>query len=122
MKKIKVILTSVFVMVFIAGFTVQIAGQSDSATSKTESVKVLGNCDMCKARIEKAAKIDGVIKAEWNKDSKMLTLVYNPGKVTSEAVQKRIAAVGHDTEKLRQMIRFTATCRDAANTDNLKMR
>jgi mercuric ion binding protein len=101
MKTIKVILTSVFVMVFIAGFTVQIAGQSDSATSKTESVKVLGNCDMCKARIEKAAKIDGVIKAEWNKDSKMLTLVYNPGKVTSEAVQKRIAAVGHDTEKFK---------------------
>jgi copper chaperone CopZ len=74
---------------------------SKMATTKTESIKVSGNCDLCKARIEKAAKVDGVSKAEWNKDTKILTLVYNSAVVTSDAVQKKIAAVGHDTEKFK---------------------
>lgn len=69
--------------------------------SKTEIVKVQGNCGMCKAKIEKAAKVDGVSKAEWNQDTKKLTLVYDPSKVTSDAVQKKIAAVGYDTEKYK---------------------
>jgi cation transport ATPase len=56
---------------------------------------------MCKSKIEKAAKIDGVSKAEWNKDTRVLTLAYNPASVTSDAVQKSIAAVGYDTEKFK---------------------
>lgn len=69
--------------------------------SKTEIVKVQGNCGMCKAKIEKAAKVDGVSKAEWNQDTKKLTLVYDPSKVTTDAVQKKIAAAGYDTEKYK---------------------
>jgi periplasmic mercuric ion binding protein len=69
--------------------------------TKTESFKVWGNCDMCKSRIEEAAKVDGVTKAEWNDKTKTLALVYNPAKVTSDDVQKKIAAVGHDTEKYK---------------------
>jgi copper chaperone CopZ len=69
--------------------------------SKTETIKVQGNCGMCKAKIEKAAKVDGVSKAEWNQDTKKLTIVYDPGKVTADAIQKKIAAVGYDTEKYK---------------------
>ena len=36
---------------------------------------------MCKSKIEKAAKIDGVSKAEWNVDTKVLTLAYNPSQL-----------------------------------------
>lgn len=68
---------------------------------KTETIKVSGNCGLCKARIEKAAKIDGVSKADWNQESKILTLVYNPAKVNSDEVQKKIADAGHDTEKYK---------------------
>jgi len=68
---------------------------------KTDTFKVYGECGMCKTRIEKAAKVDGVIKAEWNKDTKVLTLVYNPLKVTTDNVQKKIAKVGHDTDKFK---------------------
>jgi periplasmic mercuric ion binding protein len=74
---------------------------SKTLTTKTETIKVMGNCDLCKARIEKAAKIDGVSKADWNDESKILTLVYNPSKVNSDDVQKKIAAAGHDTEKFK---------------------
>jgi periplasmic mercuric ion binding protein len=77
------------------------AQTSQNATSKTETIKVSGKCEMCKSKIEKAAQLDGVSKAEWNKDSKVLTLAYNPSKVTSDAVQKSIAAVGYDTEKFK---------------------
>jgi copper chaperone CopZ len=77
------------------------AQTQQNASSKTETIKVSGNCDMCKSKIEKAANIDGVSKAEWNKDTKVLTLAYNPSAVTSDAVQKSIAAAGYDTEKFK---------------------
>jgi len=75
--------------------------KSGAAVTKTEVIKVSGNCGMCKERIETAAKIDGVSQADWNKDTKKLTLVYNPSKVKSDDVQKKIAAAGHDTEKFK---------------------
>ena len=67
--------------------------------TKTDSFKVWGNCGMCKRTIEKAAKADGVEKAEWDQGTKIFTLVYNPGVITTEKVQKAIAASGYDTEK-----------------------
>ena len=98
MKTIKFIATAILA-VTTSVFT--FAQTSESTSSKTETIKVSGNCEMCKSSIEKAAKIDGVSKAEWNKDSKLLTLAYNPSKVTSDAVQKSIATVGYDTEKFK---------------------
>ncbi|MHB9142258.1 MAG: heavy-metal-associated domain-containing protein [Paludibacter sp.] len=71
--------------------------KTESAAIKTEMIKVDGNCETCKARIEKAAKVDGVTKADWNTKTKMLTMVYNPAKVSSDKVQKMIAAAVHDT-------------------------
>jgi periplasmic mercuric ion binding protein len=65
---------------------------------KTETFKVWGNCGMCKTRIEKAAKADGVSKAEWDEKTDILTLTYDPAKVKPADIQKKIAAVGHDTE------------------------
>ncbi len=69
--------------------------------TKTETIKVSGKCETCKARIEKAAKVDGVTKADWSTKTKVLTLVYDPAKVKSDDVQKKIAAVGHDTAKYK---------------------
>ena len=69
--------------------------------SKTEVIIVSGNCGMCKERIETAAKTDGVSQAEWNKDTKKLTLVYNPSRVKVEDVQKKTASSGHDTGKFK---------------------
>jgi copper chaperone CopZ len=56
---------------------------------------------MCKARIEKAVKIDGVSKANWNTKTKILTIVYDAKKLKSEDIQKKVAAAGHDTEKVK---------------------
>lgn len=72
---------------------------SVSAQTKTESFKVSGNCGMCKKRIEKATQVEGVSKAEWNAETKLLTVSYDSTKIIAEALQQKIAAVGHDTEK-----------------------
>ena len=72
-----------------------------AANPKTEKLKVSGNCDMCKARIEKAAKVDGVTKAEWNKKDKMLTATFDPAKTSIDAIGKKIAEVGHDNDKAK---------------------
>jgi mercuric ion binding protein len=77
------------------------ASKMDMANTKTVSLKVWGNCDLCKARIEKAVNVDGVSKANWDSKTKMLSLVYDPSKTNSDELQKKIAAVGHDTEKFK---------------------
>jgi copper chaperone CopZ len=92
------------VLVFtMTGITVQaqVQGDANKTALKTEQVNVSGNCDMCKARIEKAARMEGVTKAEWNKNTRIMTVTYNPAVVTLDTVQKRVATSGHDTEKYK---------------------
>jgi len=98
MKSIKFIVTA---MIAVTASVFTFGQTQDTPATKTETIKVGGKCDMCKARIEKTAKIDGVSKAEWNKNTGILTLAYNPSVVTSDDVQKKIAFVGHDTEKFK---------------------
>ena len=66
--------------------------------SKIETVKVYGNCDMCKAAIEKAGKTKAVSKVDWNKDTKMATITYNEKKTDKDAVLKKIALAGYDSD------------------------
>jgi membrane fusion protein, copper/silver efflux system len=66
------------------------------------SIKVAGACDMCKERIENAAKsVKGVRNAEWTAAEQALRLSFISGITSSDAVQKVIAGVGHDTEKYK---------------------
>jgi hypothetical protein len=65
---------------------------------KNETIKVWGNCGMCKATIEKAAKKAGAIKANWNEDSKELKVTYNVFKSSSAKIQKGVANAGYDTQ------------------------
>lgn len=68
------------------------------AQAKIEKFEVKGNCGMCKTRIEKASKsVDGVTKADWNKETKVLEVSFDESKATVEKIQKAIASVGHDT-------------------------
>ncbi len=72
---------------------------SKSNALSKESVKVAGNCGMCQARIEGAAKtIKGVVQADWNKDSKVLQISFDPNQASLATIEKAIAAKGHDTE------------------------
>ena len=67
--------------------------------AKTETVKIYGNCGMCKATIEKAGNVNKVASVEWNKDTKMATLTYDSDKTNQDEILKRIALAGYDSEK-----------------------
>ena len=81
------------VIAVLAGLTATLNVFAQSA--KTDSFTVSGNCNMCKKRIEKAALTDGVTKALWNVDTKVMTITYDSAKTSAEAVQKKIAVSGH---------------------------
>ncbi len=69
---------------------------------ETTSMKVYGNCGMCKDRIERAARsVKGVVVAVWDEDESLLTLKYQPSIVNIEAVHEALAKVGHDTDNVR---------------------
>ena len=77
-------------------------GLHASAQTAQTSFHVSGNCEMCKARIEKAAKMaPGVSAADWDEDSKRLTLSYDKAKTKLRVVKKLIAGAGHDTDETR---------------------
>lgn len=68
------------------------------AQKKETSIKVWGNCGMCKTTIDKAAVAAGAQKADWDTETKMLKLVYNAKNTNVDNIQKAIAAVGYDNE------------------------
>jgi copper chaperone CopZ len=63
------------------------------------SINVSGNCGQCKTRIETALDVKGVRFAEFNLEKKQLDVIYNPKKISIEAIHTLIQNAGHDTEK-----------------------
>ena len=73
-----------------------------SRTEKTEKFKVAGNCGMCEARIEKAAKsVKGVTAAGWDKETMMIEVSFVATETSIQKVHEAIAQAGHDTEKVK---------------------
>lgn len=63
---------------------------------------VSGNCDLCKERIEKAAKsVKGVKSAFWDAKTQKIHMEFDPKETNLENIEKAIAKVGHDTEKFK---------------------
>jgi len=99
MKTVRFILAA-FVAVLIA--TTATAQNADKkVSSKTEEIKVLGACGMCKTRIENAMKVPGITEAVWTEKTQLLKVTYDPSVITNDEIQKKAAAVGHDTEKYK---------------------
>ena len=77
------------------------AAKQEAAITKV-SLSVQGACGMCKTVIENAAKaVAGVKSASWDLQTKVLSLEFDSGKTSLNAVSKAIAATGYDTEKDR---------------------
>ncbi|MEJ7677261.1 MAG: heavy-metal-associated domain-containing protein [Segetibacter sp.] len=68
------------------------------------SFKVFGVCEQCKNRIEEALKVKGIVSADWNIDTKILALTYNPARISLDKIHSKITAAGHDTYQKRQMM------------------
>ncbi|MFY0644200.1 MAG: cation transporter [Bacteroidia bacterium] len=70
------------------------------AKSVTAKFKVEGQCGDCKVKIEKALDIPGVSYAEWNEETKMLTVRYNDKKITENKIHTIISNIGYSTSKM----------------------
>lgn len=76
------------------------------AKDTTVHFKVYGACEMCKERIETAANGRGVKKADWEVESKILSLTFNPSETSLDKIKNRILGVGHDleTKKAKEVV------------------
>lgn len=76
-------------------------GSAVFAQTKTESIKVSGECGMCKKNIETALKVPGINTASWNTKTKILKVSYDAAKISNDDIQKKVAAAGYDTPKYK---------------------
>ncbi|WP_300687657.1 TonB-dependent receptor [Chryseobacterium sp.] len=68
-------------------------------TLSKNQFKVKGNCEMCKTRIESAAKNAGAKTAVYSIDLQTLTI--ETDKVSTDDILKKVAEAGHDNEKFK---------------------
>jgi copper chaperone CopZ len=76
------------------------AQSEDAVKTETVEFKVFGNCGMCKSRIEKALNVEGVESVNWDKETKMASVVFNSEKISEDKLHQLVAEVGHDTDKV----------------------
>lgn len=88
--KAQSIILSVFIL--FAAFTVNAQNGL-----KKDTIKVWGNCGMCKKIIEKSAITAGAKTADWNTDTKVLAVTYSAKGTNNKKIQQSIAASGYDT-------------------------
>jgi copper chaperone CopZ len=88
-----------FAMMMMAGIFLTVESATAQSNTEEVKVKVLGNCGMCKDRIERAAKgVRGVTAATWDKNEKVLAVSYRTDRTNQEAVERAVAKAGHDTQ------------------------
>jgi copper chaperone CopZ len=76
--------------------------QAKKSKNARYDIEVNGNCEQCKARIEKAAfGVKGVKSAEWHPDDHVLHLIINEEKTTLTEVENALAKAGHDNQGAR---------------------
>jgi hypothetical protein len=95
MKSINKIVIAIVAMLC---FTVS---EAQIKNTKTETVKVYGNCGMCKSNIEKAGNIKKESKLSWDQATSMATLTYDSKKTNGNEILKRIALMGYDSDAFR---------------------
>ena len=86
---------------FFIGVLMTLSLQAQNSKIVETEFEVSGNCSMCQIRIENAALLAGVKKVDWDKETKMLHLIYREDKVDIMDVHKSIAGAGHDTSLLK---------------------
>lgn len=69
-----------------------------AAQETIKTLKVKGNCGMCKDRIEAAVRELPSAHGEWNGENETLTVHFFEKETSLDAIAKNIAKVGHDNE------------------------
>lgn len=89
-------LKNILMMSILALSVTSAFGQIKNAT--TETVKIYGNCGMCEKTIENAGNSKKVASVDWNKETKMATLIFDATKTSKDELLKKIALAGYDSD------------------------
>ncbi len=99
--------------------------------SKTETVKIYGNCGSCKKNIETAGNLKKVAFVNWDKTSKLAVLTFDSTKTNKDEILKFIALAGYDSDsflapndayaKLDACCQYDRAAKTAVKTDDSKM-
>jgi periplasmic mercuric ion binding protein len=96
MKTMKSIITGIIAIVMI--LTVKTSNAQEATTAELK-VKTSAVCGMCKETIEKNLAFEkGIKKSVLDVDSKIVTVTYNPQKITPEKIRMAIAKSGYDAD------------------------
>lgn len=72
------------------------------AADQTATFKVSGNCNTCKKTITKAAtKVQGVRSIDWDKNTKMATVVFDDATTKLTDIKASIINAGYDVENTK---------------------
>lgn len=82
----------IFIFLLIAGITLQ-------AQQVTKTAKVRGNCEVCKNKIETAIGQLPNVTADWNIETKELTVTYSEKETNLDKILRKVAEAGYDNEK-----------------------
>ena len=89
-----------YILLFLFFISATISAQNEK--NKKSNFEVIGNCEICKKRIEKAAlSLKGVKMASWDIPSNILSVTYNSNKISPDQIQSAVADVGHDTPSFK---------------------
>jgi copper chaperone CopZ len=93
MKKLKLIL--------ICLLAVNLTSKAQQENTAEIKIKTSAICDMCKETIENALSFEkGIKNANLDVASKVVTVTYNPKKITAEKIKLAIANAGYDADDL----------------------
>lgn len=93
MKPIKLTLTFILWLIFVSSYS------QEKKKKETVTILTSAQCDMCKERVEKVlAYTKGVKKSRLDVNTKSITVVYNPDKITPEKIREIIAKTGYDAD------------------------
>jgi copper chaperone CopZ len=92
----------IIMLMFVLFLGFQMQAQEKKNKNAKHTIEVNGNCDMCKKRIEKAARsVHGVKVAVWHQDHHDVHLTIDETKCSLDDVHQAIAKAGHDTDKVK---------------------
>ena len=73
--------------------------QAQIPNAKTETVRIAGNCGMCKSTIETSASVKNEASVSWNADHQQARITYDSLATNLNDILKRVAYAGYDSDR-----------------------
>lgn len=101
MRKLSLLLTTLLVaaLTYSCQPSADTKSHADQANMKEVSFEVNGNCGMCKKTIEGSlADFSGVQEADWDVETGILSVSYDPEATSLQKIGEKVASVGYENE------------------------